>query len=86
LIVKDSPFASLLMKISSTVVSYFDPPHNFRGCEIPLLDETILKYKIKSNVFRASKTVNPDGSICFWGNKHSYSLWNEEPQYFDYID
>jgi hypothetical protein len=86
IIVKDTPHSALLMKISAQAVKHYDAPHNFRGEEIPLLNEDIVQFKNKKNVFRASKSLSDRGDIHFWGNKNLYSLWDGKPKYFDYID
>lgn len=86
IIVKETHHSVLLMRISSQVVKNYDPPYNFRGDEIPLLNESILQFKNKENVFRASKSISDYGTIYFWGNKHLYSIWDNKPVYFDLLD
>ena len=86
LIVKDSPFVSLLMKIPGKAVKYHDPPYNFRGEEVPLLEkDIILKCLKKENIFRAKKNVSSD-KIHFWGDKNLFSIWDGKPIYFDILD
>lgn len=86
MIVKDSPEVVLLIRLSTVTTESFDPPHNFRGKEIPLRDESILKYKTKDDVFRAKKSSSNQLGITFWGQKHLYTLWDGTPQYFDHLD
>lgn len=85
-IVKDTPYVSLLMRVPKVKIKFYDPPHNFLGDEIPLLDETLLKYKNKGNIFRATKFVSSDGTITFFGQKIFYYLWDGKPRYFDLLD
>ena len=86
LIVKDSPFVSLLMKIPGKAVKHHDPPYNFRGNEVPILEEDIiLKCLKKENIFRAKKDISSD-KIHFWGDKNLFSIWDGKPVYFDILD
>jgi hypothetical protein len=86
IILKDTPYVSLLMRVPAKNVKSYDPPYNFQGAEIPLLDETILKYKNKENIFRASKSISKSGRISFAGQKKYYTLWDGKPRYFDLLD
>ena len=84
IIIKDSPQVALLMRVPSSY-NYIDPPGNTTGEEIPLLNETIINYKTKENVFRAKKNTHKS-EFSFYANKHTYYLWNDNPQYFNWND
>lgn len=85
LIVKDTPFVALLMRIP-TIANYLDSPYNTRGNEYPDLSNEIIFFKSAENVFRAKKIIEPNGDISFVGNKEHYTIWNQESLYFDLND
>ncbi|WP_343560893.1 restriction endonuclease [Sphingobacterium sp.] len=85
IILKDEPNLALVMKIDNTNRTYIDPPHNFRGYEVPILDRSILFSKKKDNIFRARKQY-AGNEVVFLFDDGYYTIWDGSPKYFDLID
>ncbi len=86
LILKETKNAVLIIRLPSKRSDFFDPPHNFRGREMPLLNHKIIKNRNSENVFRAQKSVNVNGNLSFWGQQNLYTLWDGQAKYFDLLD
>lgn len=86
IILKETPNACLIMLISKVMVKSYDPPHNFRGEEVPVIRNKIVELRNKENVFRAKKNIDELGRFTFWGKQTFYILWDEKPKYFDLLD
>lgn len=86
LVIADSTNVALLMRLPRKSTSFVDPPYQFRGYEAPDINESILTFKTKENVFRAQKSISYDGQVQFWGQQNLYFIWDDTPQYFDWID
>lgn len=84
-VVKDSPEVALLMRLPSNLM-VGDGSHETTGFEIPILDQRILKNKVKENVFRAKKKDCGNGRIGFYGNGNLYFQWNGKPCYYNFND
>ena len=84
-VVKDTPHIALIMRVPRSI-QFEDQPYNTKGYEIPVLNEQILAFRTKDNVFRAKKSKDPAGRITFAANKTLYVLWDGTKQYFDHID
>ncbi|MCS4165214.1 restriction endonuclease [Sphingobacterium sp. BIGb0116] len=85
IILKDEPHLALVMKIENTNRTYLDPPHNFRGYEVPILDRSILSSKKKGNIYRARKQY-AGNEVVFLFDDGYYTIWDGSPKYFDLID
>jgi hypothetical protein len=72
------------MRMPSEAVNYIEPP--FRGYEVPVLNESILKNKNKDDIFRARKSFDEMGRVHFWGQRRLYYIWEGKPEYFDMLD
>lgn len=86
LILKDTKNAILAIRLKTRMVESFDPPHNFRGKEIPILDHTTIQNRNRENVFRAKKSIDNFGTEYYWGQQNLYSIWDGSPRYFDLLD
>lgn len=55
------------------------------GREIPVLNEEILKFRNKENVFRAKKYFR-EGTLWFSGDGEAYYMWDGKPRHYDWND
>jgi Restriction endonuclease len=85
LIIKETNKAVLLLQLKKTSVS--DDGYGQSGYEIPIIpDEIYIVTNGEPNYIHAKK-VERDDSLSFWAdNLRSYTIWNGEPEYFDYRD
>lgn len=75
----DFPHESILRYISSTVVS--DDGYGQRGGEIADVESDH-----NGRRFVASKSIDENGNVSFWGDRHLFFVWDGAPQHFDICD
>ncbi|MEM9409869.1 MAG: restriction endonuclease [Planctomycetota bacterium] len=75
----DFPQESILRYIQSTVVS--DDGYGQRGREIADVESDH-----DGQRFVASKSIDENGRVSFWGDRHLFFVWDGTPQYFDHCD
>lgn len=75
----DYKHQSILRYISNTVVS--DDGYGQRGTEI-----ADVGCEHNGRRFVATKKVDENGNVSFWGDRHLFFIWDGTPQHFDHND
>lgn len=81
LVARESPGAVLLAPIKKRVVS--DDGYGQVGKELP---EFILKDEIDAPPVFLARKSNDQSKLYFWGRGRLYSVWDGNPQWFNYMD
>ncbi len=85
LVIKETSKAVLLKELPTEIVNH--DGYEQSGYEIPIIpDDFQLKPDDEFHYIRARKEEQ-DGKLFFWGDDQNlYTIWNGQPQYFDYCD
>lgn len=84
LVIKETKGVALLVKLTTKI--HIHDGHYQRGTHLPDINVESL-FKNELYIFRAKKKFDDNNQLKYlWGERKLFSLWNNQPNYFDYCD